>query len=64
LIEPGSALEDAPPQGAFVHKAQLLHDASRAVIVDEYFAEDALDSARAERFVDQGADRFGRVAFP
>jgi hypothetical protein len=47
-----------------VHKAQLLHDASRAVIVDEYFAEDALGSARAERFVDQGADRFGRVAFP
>ena len=49
--------------GPFVHKAQLFHDPPRTVIPDEDFSKNPLGTARSERFIDQSADRFGRVAF-
>ena len=62
LIEPDSALADAPPLSAFANKAQPLHHSAGAIIPDEGVAEDTLGSALAESLVDHCADRFGRVA--
>ena len=64
LIEPDSTFADAPPLGAFVHKAQLLHHPAGAIISDEGIAEDTLGSARAESLIDQRANGFGGIAWP
>ena len=63
LIQPDSVFADAPSPGAFMNKAQFLHHPAGASVADEDFAKDALGAARAERLVDQCANRLGRVTF-